>query len=139
MNPTDIYATQLDWARKNINHNLDFIPDDKLNWKPAPAAKSPMEIVAHMTQTIHMFTSALGDGGGSEVGTASNREEAKALISKVVDAHIAKIKSLTPQQMEENVTLPIGEFPKSFIAGAPVIEIIKSPRPVHLHSGIARR
>ncbi len=43
-------AAQLDWAHKNINNNLDFMPEDKLNWKPAPEAKSVLEIINHATK-----------------------------------------------------------------------------------------
>ncbi len=124
MNPTDIYATQLEWARKNINNNLDFFPDDKLNWKPAPTSKSVLEIVGHMTGTINMMTSALN---GKEPGTlpkATTSEEAKALVSQVVDAHLAKLKALTPQELDSKITLPIGEFPGVVAAGLPVVEII---------------
>lgn len=124
MNPMDIYAGQLEWARKNINNNLDFIPDDKLTWKPAPEAKSVMEIVKHMTGTINMMTSGLNGTQPGQLPTASNREEAKALVSQVVDAHLAKLRSLTPQELEGKVALPIGEFPMAVAAGLPVVEII---------------
>lgn len=124
MNPTDIYIGQLEWARKNVNNNLDFIPDDKLNWKPAPTAKSVMEIVEHMTGTIDMMTTSLDGKERNALALPTNREEAKKLISQVVDAHIAKLRSLTPQQLEEKVKLPIGEFPVVLAAGLPVVEII---------------
>ena len=124
MNPTEIYAAQLEWARKNLTNNLDFIPDDKLNWKPAPDAKSVMEIVAHMTGTVAMFTAALDDQKPAPLAVATNREEAKALISQVINAHVARIRALTPEELEEKVVLPIGEFPKSFVAGTPVIECL---------------
>ena len=38
--PLELAAGQITWAHKNINNNLDFVPDDKLNWKPAPSSKS---------------------------------------------------------------------------------------------------
>ena len=59
MTPIELIAGQLGWANANICNNIDFIPDDKLNWKPAPTSKSPLEIVEHMTGTLNMMTSGL--------------------------------------------------------------------------------
>src|SRR5207302_9664670 len=42
--PLEALASQAEWAAKDFAHNLDFIPADKLAWKPAPTAKSALDI-----------------------------------------------------------------------------------------------
>jgi hypothetical protein len=45
MNPMEVLAYQAEWAAKDTAHNLEFIPPEKLAWKPAPTAKSVLEMV----------------------------------------------------------------------------------------------
>ena len=122
--PLELVAGQLDWAHKNINNNLDFIPDDKLNWKPAPEAKSVLEIINHATTTVHTFTHAITGSHKHDLQPATNRVEAKALVSHVVQAHQSAVNALTPPELEQLVSTPVGELPKGFVAGLPVIELV---------------
>jgi hypothetical protein len=73
--PLELIAGQIDWAHRNINHNLDFIPDDKLNWKPAPETKSVLEIINHATNTVHTFTHAI---------TGSHKHDLKRFSDEVI-------------------------------------------------------
>ncbi len=122
--PLEQVAAQLDWAHKNINNNLDFVPEDKLNWKPAPEAKSVLEIINHATGTVHMFTHVLTGSHQHELQPATNRDEAKALLTQVVQAHQTTIAALTPTQLEEMVETPVGQLPKAIAASLPVVELI---------------
>jgi len=122
--PPELIAGQLDWAHKNINNNLDFVPDDKLNWKPAPAAKSVLEIINHASNSVHMFTHLLTGSHQHELQPATNRAEAKALVTAVVQAHLNAANALQPSDLEQIVTTPLGDLPKAFVAGLPVVELI---------------
>ena len=122
--PLELIAGQIDWAHKNINNNLDFIPDDKLNWKPAPEAKSVLEIINHATSTVHTFTHSLTGSHKHDIAEATNREEAKALMTRVVQAHQSAVGALKPEELEQVVSTPVGELPKGFVAGLPVIELV---------------
>lgn len=122
--PLELIDSQLDWAHKNINNNLDFLPEDKFDWKPAPTAKSVLEIINHATGTVNMFTSAIAGTEKSELAPVTNRAEAKALITQVVQAHRKLVNSLTPEECRETVKLPMGEMPKGVAAGLPVVELI---------------
>ena len=115
---------QLDWAHTNINNNLDFVPDDKLNWKPMADAKSVLEIINHAANTVHFMTHSIKGTGQHELETATNREEAKALIARVVEAHQSLLKSLPSSDLERILSLPIGELPVGLVAGLPVVELI---------------
>lgn len=122
--PLELIAGQLTWANHNINNNLDFIPDDKLNWKPAPEAKSVLEIINHATGTLNMMTSAIKGTEKTELAPATNREDAKKLVTQVTEAHLNLIGTLSPGDLEKPVQLPFGEFPAGFVAGLPVVELI---------------
>jgi len=122
--PLELVAGQIDWAHKNINNNLDFVPDDKLNWKPAPAAKSVLEIINHATGTVHAFTHAITGSHHHDLTPATNRDEAKALLAQVVQTHQTTIAALTPSQLEEMVETPVGQLPKAMAAALPVIELV---------------
>lgn len=122
--PVDLIAAQLDWAHRNIKNNLDFLPAEKINWKPAPEAKSVLEIINHATSTVHMFTHALTGSEKHDLPPATNLAEAKQLVTRVIEAHLAAAKALTPADMEEVVALPVGNLPKGIVAGLPVVELI---------------
>ena len=124
MTPIDVIASQLDWANKNICNNLDFIPEDKFTWKPAPTAKSPLEIVEHMTETLNMMTSGVTGEPKKELPTVTTRAGAKQLISEMINDHVSKIRGLSDAQMQETAHLEIGDFPMSMAVGMPVIECI---------------
>jgi hypothetical protein len=122
--PLELIDGQIDWAHKNINNNLDFIPDDKLNWKPASEAKSILEIINHATNTVHTFTHSLTGSLKHDLEEATNREEAKALMTRVVQAHQKAVGALKSEELEQIVPTPVGELPKGFVAGLPVIELV---------------
>ncbi len=122
--PLELINFQLDWAHKNINNNLDFVPDDKLSWKPAPEAKSVLEIINHAAGTVHMFTHAITGSHQHELPPVTDREQAKALVTQVVTAHQNAIKEIPPSDMERVLSLPIGDLPVAVVAGLPVVELV---------------
>ena len=124
MTPIDLIASQLDWANKNICHNIDFIPEDKFNWKPAPTSKSPLEIVKHMTGTLNMMTAGVTGEPKKDLPNVTNREESKQLINEMIQNHVSKIRGLSDAQMQETAHLEIGDFPMAMAVGMPVIECI---------------
>lgn len=122
--PLELIAGQIDWAHRNINNNLGFIPDDKLNWKPAPESKSVLEIINHACNTVHTFTHFMTGSHQHDLPPATNGEEAKALVTRVVQAHLEAANALAPPELEQVVSTPVGELPKGFVAGLPVVELI---------------
>lgn len=122
--PSELIAYQLDWAHKNINNNLDFLPSDKLSWKPAPTAKSVLEIINHATSTVHTFTHAITGSHHHDLPPATDAASAKALITQVVQAHLKVVSALTPAEMDQVVSTPVGEMPKGAVAGIPVVELL---------------
>ena len=125
MEMTELLAGQIGFALRNIKNNLDFIPDDKLDWKPAPKANSVLEIVNHVAGSIYGITEVMtGSGMKPNFTPAVNREDAKSLLQNGVDGYIAALRGLKPQDMGRTVQLPIGDLPLGAAAGVPVVELI---------------
>jgi hypothetical protein len=48
-------AWMLRYGARSLVHNLTFIPEDRRDWKPEPAAKSPREIAMEVTRALNMY------------------------------------------------------------------------------------
>jgi uncharacterized damage-inducible protein DinB len=125
MHPLHGVIQQLNWAAKNTVYNLDFVPDDKLDWKPAPTASSVLEIINHVMMPLRAFGSVLqGNGFNHEGAQATNREEAKQLLLEAVQNYTAVLQSLKPEDLQGTVTVPFGEMPMGMAVGVPMVDLI---------------
>lgn len=122
--PIALVNFYINWVTTNIINNLDYIPEDKLDWKPAPKAKSVYEIVNHFTGVVAKMTSSITGQPEPKLAEVSTKAEAKQLIQQVSDAHLDAINALTPEQMQETTKTPAGEIPKGAAAGLPVVELL---------------
>ena len=133
MNPMDAMAGLLEWAGKNIAYNLDYIPDDKLNWKPEPGAKSALEIIQH-TAGAMMSLQPLLTGGGfvpNEPPLPADREAAKQLIVAASGAYAEGMRHVNPELLGGSVDFPWGPMPFPQAASLAVLDS------VHHHGQIA--
>lgn len=116
-------ADQIDFAAKNTVHNLDFIPDDKFDWKPEPSAKSVLEIVNHIASNmvggLGFFTTGEWDANYTP---ATDRESAKKAIMDSYSAYSAKVRALEPKDLEGTFSLGENTFPRSFLLGVSVFD-----------------
>ena len=78
-----------------FTYNLDFIPDDKMGWKPAPDAKSALEIVNHLCPFLDRVSGALGSPIESPA-PATNRDEAKRALTEAVARYVSAVRSASP-------------------------------------------
>lgn len=129
-------AGQIDWATKNLAYNLDFIPDDKLNWKPAPTALSALEIVGHLLGVIQFFQSSIDNPAQTAAPTGdgaapASRDEAKTKLVAAGEEYAHWLASLSPEKLAEQVELPFGTFPVGFVVSMVVTDA------VHHHGQIA--
>ncbi|BDI32158.1 hypothetical protein CCAX7_42090 [Capsulimonas corticalis] len=112
--------------------NLAKIPDDRLNWSPAPTARTPLQLVAHCAFSlgfIHTMlngtpypakTTALADAEFLEMEREiTTREQALSLWENRFHQYLSFLISLQPDQMDTLVRLPfaMGELPMHFMAG----------------------
>jgi uncharacterized damage-inducible protein DinB len=106
-------AGQARWAGENLAYNLDFVPDDKLAWKPSPTAKSALEIVNHTVAALKGMVTVLqgSDWKIPEFAPATNRAEAQALMREASAQYANALQQLSPEALERQVVLPFGTFP----------------------------
>jgi len=119
---------QLTWVTRNFVHNLEFIPEDKFFWKPAPTAASASETCSHVVAMLRSF-SHLVEGGelvftsGEELHL-SGREEAQSVLLLEGEALADRMRALSPQQWQRIIALPWGERTLAEVATMPVIDFI---------------
>src|SRR5438270_10212180 len=86
MHPLDGLARMTEFAGNNLAYNLQFIPADKLGWKPAPGAKSALEIVQHVTGALNSLRPILTGGAysGGEIPLPTDCKSAQELVRNAV-------------------------------------------------------
>jgi len=133
MQPFAPLARQTRWTARNIAYNLNYIPADKLAWKPAETAKSALEIVAHVAGALSGMQPALagGDYAPQQPETPADREAARQLLLERAESYAAALEAVTPEQVGEVRELPFGTLPLAQVARMPVIDL------VHHHGQIA--
>ena len=133
MHPLETVARQMEWAGQNTAHNLEFIPEDKLNWKPAPTAKSALEIVNHVCGFALGMVHVARDGAWSdpEFQPATNLQEAKELVLRAANEYAAALRTVDPSRLGEMMTLPFGTYPAAQVFSMPQVDLI------HHHGQIA--
>jgi DinB superfamily len=126
MNPLELLAYQAEWATKDAAHNLDFIPADKLTWKPAPTAKSVLDIVNEMGMFAKGMTPMLSGGCFTRPDhpAATTLEAAKELLLSTGRDYAAALRAVKPEDLGRQVDLGFGTFTLAQAAGMPVIEMI---------------
>jgi uncharacterized damage-inducible protein DinB len=133
MHPLEGLAQQASWAGKNIAYNLEFIPEEKLAWKPAPTASSALEIISHVAFYVRAMIPVLGGAEWAplETLTASTLAEAQELVRSSSAAYASALRGVSPADLGRAVTLPFGSFPLARAASMPVVDLI------HHHGQIA--
>ncbi len=117
--------------------NYDFIPEDKLDWKPAPTANSALEIAAHLVQAFnHLGAQTVASVTGAnypqtEAAAPTTREEAKQQILSAAQNFTDVLKTVKPEDLSKKVDVGFGVFPLSFLIGMPMVDVI------HHHGQIA--
>lgn len=132
MHPLQILIETVSWAGKNLSYNLKFIPDDKLDWKPAPDAKSALEIAAEVVGFLTWMPTQFREAGAApEMPTFSAREDAQQAVEKAANDYAEFLRGLSPEDLEGEIQMMSAPFPKARAVGMPVVEI------VHHHGQIA--
>ena len=126
-------AGEAEWAAGNMAYNLDFIPADKLTWKPAPTANSALEIVNHITGVLIGFKPVLSGGSFAEpqFSPATDVVSAKSLLNSAAHDYAEALRAIKPEDMGKTVDLGFGDFPFPVAASMPVTDLM------HHHGQIA--
>ena len=131
--PLEGMASQIEFFAANLAYNLDFIPDDKLEWKPAPEAASAMEI-AHHVLMAHARLGATLTGTNADDAPIANpqtRDEAKVELKKSAQNYANLLRGIDPSTLGETIDVRFAQLPKVVVAGMAVADTI------HHHGQIA--
>lgn len=112
-------------AMEKANKALEFVPDDKLSWKPSPTAKSALEIAAHLG-VVNASMADLIENRKSKFSTANDlfawlqseeskyttRDSVQALLDKGAARTLKVINALNAKDLAEGtVESPFGTRP----------------------------
>lgn len=132
MKPLQPLMDTIVWAGQNYAHNLDFIPDDKLDWKPSPEAKSAIEITGEVVGVIRGTITFFQTGHfPMEPTTFASREEGKAALKDATVQYAEFLGTLGANDLGGEVELPFGIMPKIQVLAYPMVETL------HHHGQIA--
>jgi len=133
MHPLDGLARMTEFAGNNLAYNLEFIPADKLGWKPAPSAKSALEIIQHATSALTFMRPVLtgGEYTRSEIPAPTDCRSAQDLIRSATRDYAAALRQVDPSRLGEAVELPFGSFPLAQCAGLATFDVM------HHHGQVA--
>jgi len=111
-------------AKDRITKALTTTPDDKINWSPAPTARTPLHQVAHAAMAVSgihkMFQgepmpfdniAEMDAKWRAEEKAFTTRDQALDLLNKNSETYLAWLDGLTPVQVTSTFTAPFGEFP----------------------------
>jgi len=113
MHPFERAAWMSRFAGHNLAYNLEFFPPDKLHWKPAPTAASPLEIAQHVAMACLSALSTLEGRAYEQVmpPLPEDLTTAQALVRDATARYADALVAVDPARLEETVTLPFGQFP----------------------------
>lgn len=112
---------------------FSFVPDDKLNWAPAPTAKSPIRIAAHTALYAGRFASMIEDRKAAadnleellarwnaEETALTDRDEIERVFRKNTDRVLAALDSLDPEAIGMTIDSGVGfTMPMTFLMSLP--------------------
>lgn len=118
--------TTANFFGRNFAHNLDFIPGDKLNWKPSPTANSALEITLQAAGHLLNMKAALTGGqfGDVHFPAPATRDEAKELILRASSDYAAWLQTLDGSDFGDPVQLPFGTMPRGQCVSMPVLDLV---------------
>jgi hypothetical protein len=127
MSPVELLAYQMEWAAKDTAHNLDFIPEERLTWKPAESAKSVLDLVTEMAGVALGMAPVLRGESWTFIAPdpiPTDRESARQTLLAAAAEYRRALEEVTPEAMQRPIDLGFAELPFLRAAGLPVVEYI---------------
>jgi hypothetical protein len=125
MHPMDGVAKVAEWAGPDLAHNLDFIPADRLGWKPTPDSKSTLECAAEAAILMKSMIPVLaGAEWTSPDYTPPSKVEVQEMLRAGAKEYAEALRAIPPDRLAEVVSTPFGDMPLGQLATFPVIDVI---------------
>jgi hypothetical protein len=125
MGPFTVSSRVVQNMGRNFAFNLGYLPADKLDWKPAPTAKSALEIVNHTAYFLTGMASAVAGGWVEpKYEPAGDLQSAQALITESANRYAAALEGVRPEDLQRKVDLPFGSFPLAQAASMAMVDLL---------------
>lgn len=104
-------AWMLRYGARSLAHNLEFIPEERANWRPAPDAKSPLEIAAEVIRGMAMYRPIYAGPEYPEQlprsPAPSSLAEARELLLAAAEEYAAALEAAGPE-LDRPQAMPFG-------------------------------
>lgn len=111
MEDVKVVAWMARYGARSLAHNLDFIPADREQWKPAPEAKSPLEVAAEAVRVFGMYLPMLEEGGFPEwrkgFEPPATLAEAKSALLEISERYARALEAAGPE-LDRAQPMPFG-------------------------------
>ena len=125
MHPMEGVARLAEWPGPDLAHNLDFIPEDRLNWKPAPGSKSSLDCAAEAAFFMKSMIPVLAGAEWTRADQAApTKGEVQETLRTVGKEYADALRAVPSERLGEVVSMPFGELPLGQVAAFPVIDVI---------------
>jgi len=112
------------WSAQDAVFNLDFIPEDKLDWKPTPEAKSAMEVANEIAGSFQGGISWLEtEKWGVNYVPVTTREEVKTAILDAANEYARKLREFPEERLCEIYESPMGPLAIQFAVSLALIDV----------------
>jgi hypothetical protein len=102
-------------GKERFLFGLQCVPDDRLNWSPGGAAKTPLGLADKLTGSLRFMTHVAREGkppeGGPPNPSSGTREEAVSHLESAFSEVSDLLATLTPADLERTVIGPLGPRP----------------------------
>lgn len=134
MTQVEIYKKSAVTGMEIFLRNFSKVPEDRLNWTPSPAAKSPIRIAAHTALYSARFAEMIEtrqapqpedldawlEQRDSEELAVTDRREVERIFREGTARVLAALDTLTPEELDGVVDSGQGwTMPMSFLLGLP--------------------
>jgi hypothetical protein len=125
MHPMDGIARLLEWAGPDLAYNLDFIPEDRLDWKPTPDSKSALECGTEAAVFLKSMIPVLSGAEWTRPDYAVlSRGEVQEMLRAATRDYAEALLAIPPDRLAQVVSTPFGETPLGRLASFPVVDVI---------------
>ncbi|MBI5705612.1 MAG: DinB family protein [Armatimonadetes bacterium] len=135
----DVIAAAKRRASQAMEHFLkvlSFVPEDMLDWKPVPTAKSAFEIAAHCAGYSAGFVGVIATGEFPEqvedflgpiqaaIASITTREQAEAALREGTAKTLAALDTVKPEWIDSTIDTLIGPTPFLFFMTIPANHLV---------------
>ncbi len=96
-----VAAWMLRYGARSLIHNLQFIPQERADWKPEPGAQSPLEIMTEVLRAVTMYRPILRGPDCPDprppLPRPATLQEAAELLTAAVEDYAAALESAGPE------------------------------------------